>query len=241
MQRCSLSWRTLDRECSSERLDPVFEADQAGATGEVGAAAAVVADADPQDAVAGASTCDLDVTARRARAWPRWSAPRRPRSRRRSRSARAAARRPVRPARPGRRSGGPAPCSAGPQAALGEDRPGGCRGRARAVRPGRRSTSAASPSSCAASSTASGGTAACARCAAAAPARPAAAGRRRAGRARCGGGRWSAAATIRAREAVSCGLALRVGDGGGDQLGEVGQPRLGVRRQRLLARGMTPS
>jgi hypothetical protein len=29
-------------------------------------------------------------------------------------------------------------------------------------------------------------------------------------------------------------LVLGVGEGGGDQLGEVGQPRLGVRRQRLL-------
>jgi hypothetical protein len=33
------------------------------------------------------------------------------------------------------------------------------------------------------------------------------------------------------------GLDLGVGDGGGDQLGEPGQPRLGVGRQRLLAAG----
>ena len=64
-------------------------------------------------------------------------------------------------ARRGRRSGGPAPSAPGP-ARPRRGPPGGCRGRARAARPGRRSASAASQSSCAASSTASGGTAACA-------------------------------------------------------------------------------
>ena len=47
---------------------------------------------------------------------------------------------------------------------------------------------------------------------------------------------WSAAATIRARDGGHLGLRLGVGDRGGHQLGEPGQPRLGVGGQQLPRR-----
>ena len=43
----------MQRELAAECLGPVLEPDQAGAVAEAGAAAAVVADADVQDALAG--------------------------------------------------------------------------------------------------------------------------------------------------------------------------------------------
>ena len=52
--------RAVEKDPAAERFHAVFEADQAGAAGEVGAAAAVVADRDAQDAPA---TLNVDLTA----------------------------------------------------------------------------------------------------------------------------------------------------------------------------------
>jgi len=54
--------RGLDGKPAAECLDPVFEADEARPSAEVGSAAAIVADADPQDGVTIAlDDEDLDV------------------------------------------------------------------------------------------------------------------------------------------------------------------------------------
>src|SRR5690348_13065230 len=47
----ALAWRAVQGEAAAEDFDPVFEADQAGALGEIGAAAPVVMDADAQCAL----------------------------------------------------------------------------------------------------------------------------------------------------------------------------------------------
>jgi hypothetical protein len=52
VQGGSAAGRAEHRECSAERLDPVFEADDARAAAGVGAADAVVADREGEGAVA---------------------------------------------------------------------------------------------------------------------------------------------------------------------------------------------
>ena len=210
--------------------EPVAEPDDAAAV-EPGTADAVVADVEDERAL-------LDVRARPrrarlARAWRRWSAPRRRRSTRSPRPRRAAARRTTSlstgtgireasastPARspPCVSADGRMPCASSRSSAFASLRVSSASlDVARAPR--RRRCSSAWRASFSVI------TVWTRRCCA--PSCRSRTTRRRSS---------SAAATIRARDAASSDARLDVRDRGGDQLGELADPRLGPGRQRLGA------